>query len=320
MVQLLARRANRIQLPIPSNEVEYPPITAALHSLLEVIHGNRRLILPEMGFPNETIAIFSDYSGDNKESDYLTYSFLLMAYNYRDAFGEEVAQLRHEFLSASLTKEIAFKDLRFGPIDRMLPHYLDKLDKFVAGWLVTVAIEKKIRTAMGYEGLGGTDYILNLLENSGVGGWTTNVAERVLRITHLASYLAAVVVSEGQKVFWMTDNDDIVPNDAQGQRAMNIFSTLIPEYTSKNILRVGWAVPFQNSTCTTHLDLLSATDLACGVLSEYLSTRNSQKTISPSKSLLVQWLSSDSSTLKKLSVEMRLFDDGYMNMREIVFE
>jgi hypothetical protein len=196
MLQILARQARNVQIPIPSKEVDYPPVTAALHGLLEVMHKNGALTLPELGPPNETVAIFSDYSGDCRGSDFLTYSFLFMAYNYRDAFDEQVAALRRKFLGATPTKEISFKDLRFGPVSRMLPDYLNALDQFVAGWLVTVAVEKRIRTVMGYEGPGASDYILNLLENVGVGGWKPNVAERVLRIAHLASYLAAVVVSE----------------------------------------------------------------------------------------------------------------------------
>jgi len=320
LLQILARRARDIQLPVPSKEVDYPPVTAALHSLLEVIHKNGELILPDLGPPNGTIAIFSDYSGDCRGSDFLTYSFLFMAYNYRDAFGEEVAVLRHKFLGDTPNKEISYKDLRFGPVFRMLPDYLSALDQFVAGWLVTVAVEKRIRTVMGFEGAGASDYISNILENAGVGGWKPNVAERVLRISHLASYLAAIVVSEGQKVFWMTDNDSVVPNSVQGQRAMTIFNTLLPEYSNKKIATFGWAVPFENPKCTTHLDLLSATDLACGTLTDYLSARNTQRTTSSKTRSLLQWLSRDGSGLKKLSMEMRLLDDGYMNMRKIFFD
>jgi hypothetical protein len=160
-------------------------------------HSQGALDLPDFRPPNETVALFSDYSGEHSRSFFFSYSFLFIAYNYRDIIRDELAELRRRFSLDKTRTEIAYKQLHCGPIRSMLPAYFDALDTFVAGWLITVIVDKAIPTLMGIGGPGAKDYIRRVLEDGGVGGWKPKVAERMLRIAHFASYLSALVLSDG---------------------------------------------------------------------------------------------------------------------------
>lgn len=186
----------------------------------------------------------------------------------------------------------------------MLPAYFDALDTFVAGWLITVIVDKAIPTLIGIGGPGAKDYIHRVLEDGGVGGWKPKVAERMLRIAHFASYLSALVLSDGLKLFWMTDNDAIVPNAQQAQRTIEVFHSLIPEYTSKKLGDVGWATPFSDRECMLHHDLLSAADLAAGAFCDYCnSQRQPDMGTMPARSEpVLEWLARKGSGLRKTTV------------------
>lgn len=315
---MISRSAGAIEFPTSREGVVFPPLTAAVDAVLRELHEREQLVLPDLGAPNQTIGIFSDYAGDDRGSDFVSYSFLLMAYNYHDVFGEEVQRLRQKFMMSHLEKEIAYKDRGFGPIARALPGYLEALDDRVAGWLVSVAVDKRLKTVMGFPGHEGEEEIRKQFESAGVGGWKTAVGERVLRVAHLASYLLAVVVGEGQKVFWMTDNDDIVANQTKGQRTMRIFQSLIPEYTRKRVGTVGWAVPFQDPRSMVHEDLLSATDLACGAISGHLRLNSDEAAATKAAEPIVRWLSRDGVGLRKILIRLVLADGGHLLANQLV--
>ena len=80
---------------------------------------NRELLLPELKtYGNQSISIFSDYGGEHSKSKYHSYSFLFCGWNhsYRAKQKFEEVRKRHTLEQ----KEISFKDLRFGPLQRAL--------------------------------------------------------------------------------------------------------------------------------------------------------------------------------------------------------
>ncbi len=46
-----------------------------------------------------------------------------------------------------------------------------------------------------------------MLEAEEIGHWKPEIAEKALRVTHFVSFLTALLAHDGQKIFWMTDND-----------------------------------------------------------------------------------------------------------------
>lgn len=300
--RVLARSEPEIVFPHLCQDVLYPPVIALVDGYLRSRHSVGDLELPNFRAPNETVAVFSDYGGDHHDSSYVSYSFLLMAYNYRDILRDELVDIRRRHGLDSTHTTIEFKKLGYDPVRRALPSYLQALDSLIAGWLITVVVNKAIATLMGVGGTFGHLYISKVLNDAGVSDWKPHVAERMLRIVHLASYLAALAVPDKTKVFWMTDDDAIVPNTHKAAHTMSVFNSLLPEYTDKIFPRVGWTTPFPDRNCMLHHDLLSAADLAAGALSAYFSSGAEKKRSLNRAQPIYEWLARRGSGLRKTAV------------------
>ena len=69
-----------------------------------------------------------------------------------------------------------------------------------------------------------------MLSDAGLGEWKREVAERLLRLTHLAAFLTALLAHNGQKLFWMTDNDSICPNEDAHKQALTLVDRVLAVY------------------------------------------------------------------------------------------
>lgn len=135
-------------------------------------------LLPNIKDSNDNIGVFSDYGGESPNSKYLTYSFLVCALDQKDIFIKKMKELRQQTGLDSPPKEIAFKDIHYGPIKRAIKAYLTNLDNYVNGYLLTVVIEKSIRTLFDKDKKSGHDFITKTLVESGLGAWKPDVAEK----------------------------------------------------------------------------------------------------------------------------------------------
>ena len=50
--------------------------------------------------------------------------------------------------------------------------------------------------------------------SEGLGNWDLAVVEKLMRVVHMAAYLAALG-ADGQKIFWMSDHDSICANEGK---------------------------------------------------------------------------------------------------------
>lgn len=74
-----SRILKTVKLPIEFENCDNPIIFKLLNSSLEKRHQRKQLLLPN--FENtDTVAIFSDYGGESKDSKYYTYSFVFVDY------------------------------------------------------------------------------------------------------------------------------------------------------------------------------------------------------------------------------------------------
>ena len=121
---------------------QYPSIVHALQDSLLASHQRGKLILPDLeAMGNTSIGLFSDYAGESS-GNYYTYSFLTCAWLATGMFHERMREVRDRTKLGK--KEIAFKDFRMGQMRQALPEYLNLLDTFVPGFLLTVVIDKKL--------------------------------------------------------------------------------------------------------------------------------------------------------------------------------
>lgn len=201
-----------IPLPLLKNSSEFPEISKIIEGHLVKLHGRNELFLPDLHYNNETICVFSDYSGDSPDSLYNTYSFLFAANDSLCFFNNKMKGIRKNHSLDQPHVEIAFKKTNYAQIRRALKDYLTAANNLINGLLLTIIIEKKIKSVIGANNKQNVLEIKKLLESLGYGSWDERVAEKILRITHIISYFVALLSHENQNIFWMTDNDDIIPN------------------------------------------------------------------------------------------------------------
>lgn len=288
---------------------QYTPLVKLIEGQLQESHKSKKLLLPELRkYGNETIAIFSDYGGESSDSLYNTYSFLVCGWNHSYGVPIEMKKVREKHNLAD--KEISFKDLRYGPIKRSLKEYLNILDYFAIGLLYNVIIEKSIDTMFVVEGDTHED-LCKFISDNGHGEWKPKVLEKLLRITHIAAYLTALLSENGQKIFWMTDHDSIAPNEKKTQETLKLFCHILPLYTQKTFDLIGGAVPFTEKSTHT-LDLLSASDLVAGSIEHYFTRNDKMKELSIKEEadIILQWLGHNGLGLKKQTLLIRKDEHG----------
>ena len=91
-----SRILKTVKLPIEFENCDNPIIFKLLNSSLEKRHQRKQLLLPN--FENtDTVAIFSDYGGESKDSKYYTYSFVFVDYGELGFFSEKMSFIRKKY-------------------------------------------------------------------------------------------------------------------------------------------------------------------------------------------------------------------------------
>lgn len=150
-IESFARAVTRSEGFVPVLKAElrdqYPAHVVSIEDHLRMKDESGQLLLPELGTDgNETIGIFSDFSGDHPGARHHAYSFLVCGWNHSFAFQDEMARIRRHHGVGS--KEIAYKSLKHGPTARALADYLRALD-FLPGLLYTLVIEREVGSVFG---------------------------------------------------------------------------------------------------------------------------------------------------------------------------
>jgi hypothetical protein len=277
-----------------------------LDSYLQEQNKKGQFILPELKtLGNESIAIFSDYGGEHKGSKYSSYTFLFCGWNHCWHVGEEFKRLRDKFDLNG--KEISFKDLDYGPTQRVLDEYLNTLDRKVFGFLLTVLIEKELPTLFLAK---ENQHLVNELENNGMGKWHLKTAEKLMRILHLIGYVLPLLAESNQKIIWMTDKDPVVANDEMFKNALQLLKAVMKIYSDNSYKTVGGAkLPFSDKNVHT-MDLLSITDLVSGSVEQYFSVEKKEgvANVKPGAEKVIKWLSTPGDFLQKEVV--RVYKEG----------
>lgn len=278
-----------------------------LDSYLQEQYSNGSFILPELKtMGNGSIAIFSDYGGEHKESKYNSYSLLFCGWNHSYPVGDTLKELRNKHC---LNKnEISFKNLEYGPTSRALDEYLDILDKNVHGFLLTVLIDKEIGPLfIGKQ----NEHLLKEIEDIGLGNWHKKTAEKLMRITHLIGYILPLIADSNQKIIWMSDKDPIIQNSSMFSNALELLPKVFKIYSDNEYKRLNGAkLPFDDKDIYT-MDLLSITDLVAGSVEQYFSEEKKfgKPFVKIGAEKVIKWLVSPGDFLKKEVVRLSKKDN-----------
>ena len=294
----------------------YPAVTSAIENHFKNSERRKELLLPELTYKNETIAIFSDYGGESQDSDYLTYSFLICAWQHTGTFQQIMSEIRSKHKLGN--KEISFKDFSYGPISRALDDYLAALDT-VTGLLFTMLAEKNVFALSSRDRI-ESEHMATELRKQGLGSWKGSVVEKLLRICHISAYLVSLLSMEGQKIYWLTDHDSIAPNEDLAKHWLKIFNNLLNHYSHHSFSLVGGSVPFEEKEIRL-LDLLSATDICAGSIEHYF-TRMSKgiEDVKVEADKVIQWLGYDGLMLKKHHIIAKAAENGGANIGSLRFK
>jgi hypothetical protein len=225
---------------------QYAYFILLLESLLQQMDERGKLILPNLSaFTNNSLGIFSDYSGEGAgSSNYLTYSVLVCGYGYTSVFQDKVALIRKKYQLGKT--EIAFKKFRRGKLRAALPDYLAAANE-LPGFLCTVAVDRRIATLFGpHNDRAVFRRLKEALLLEGLGDWDLAVVEKLMRVVHMAAYLAALLAADGQRIFWISDHDSICANEEKHGSMMAIFDRVLRIYTRPGVDHplIGGARPF----------------------------------------------------------------------------
>lgn len=302
---------------------QYSILVETVQEKILMSHERRKLVLPNLAaFGNNVVGVFSDYGGEHKDARYYTYSILVCTFDLRVLFSEKMSEIRDEHNLGS--KEIAYKDFRMGQMLRALPDYLLTLDNYLPGFLLTLAVQKRVLEESSSTSKEARNLLEEALTSIGVEGRKSRVNEKLARVVELVAFLTALLGKDGQKVFWMTDQDEISPTLAKHEETLKAFDTLLRVFCRDNqtFSLVGGALPFEERDMGM-LDMLSATDICAGSLAEYLTQREmndpNKITVKPGCEHVLQWLGHDGIGLKKMNIVMREADDGSIGSAAIEF-
>ena len=294
---------------------QYAYFILLLESLLQQMDEQGKLILPNLSaFTNNSLGIFSDYSGEGAgSSNYLTYSVLVCGYGYTSVFQNKVARIRKKYQLGET--EIAFKKFRRGKLRAALPDYLAAANE-LPGFLCTVAVDRRIATLFGpHNDRAVFRRLKEALLLEGLGDWDLAVVEKLMRVVHMAAYLAALLAADGQRIFWMSDHDSICANEEKHGSMMAIFDRVLRIYTRPGVDHplIGGARPFDPPSVEMN-DLLSLADVVAGSVAQYLTFSDTQSpeelVVKEGAEKVFLFLGTEGIGLRKATFVIRLNNNG----------
>ena len=313
-------------LPIPYNKANggLPTLIAHIDSLLTSAHKKRKLLLPNLHEHVKTVAVFSDYGGEHKGSQYYTYSYLFSAWDVLLNFFNEMIRIRTEYGLDNPYKEIAYKSLNYGQLQRALPGIL-KSAEVIPGIIVTVAISKEVQHAMYAPTKENKAMLKGLLKAVGLEKLRPKVAEKALRIAHIGAYFTALLAKSGHNVVWMTDHDDIAFSQPVHSSIVDIFFSAIRHYSPSTVLKKqGYALPLDRDPKTGHdlKDLLSLADLCAGAISSYFTTdtKDMEPSVKETTNTILEWLCTQGLSLKNLMIKCESDEKNQLKCSLVSFD
>jgi hypothetical protein len=267
---------------------------------------------PLPALKGKEIIIATDSSGLHRENPFEVLGFVIFDFDSSVQWELLRQSVRRNILKDS--RRMAFKNLKENVRQRALPAFLQAADQMI-GLCLCVAINKRI-SHLG----GGRQFFDQLVkENILKTTWKLESFERAARMTHFISLLIAGLCTDGQNVFWISDEDEMFESPEKSEDTLR----LLTMYQKLNVqialgtLRAG----------TTKMDIgdrfeediTAIADIGAGAFGELVmklkpdaegsiaNTFNDEliSDISGKSNLLLSWLADDTQPLKRISL---LFD------------
>jgi len=163
------------------------------------------------------IIIATDSSGLHRENPFEVMGFIIFDFDSSVQWEVQRQSVRRNIIKDS--RRMAFKNLDENVRQRALPAFLKAADQMI-GLCLCVAINKRI-SHLG----GGRQFFEQLVKNNILKAtWTLESFERTARMTHFISLLIAGLCSEGQNVFWISDEDEMFESAQKSEDTLRLLT------------------------------------------------------------------------------------------------
>lgn len=257
-------------------------------------------------FAGSHVLFGSDYSGEQPNSRYRVYGFIVADADASPDWPSQCREVRKAFLSDG--RRMAFKNLNDGQRRRALVPFLEAAETFT-GHVVTVAVNKELARLS----TGVTSHELWARLHGLQARWDSRSFERMARIAHFFSLFVSAWASAGANVSWITDDDSIAANagrlDDLHQFAARLAGLYLPHQLGEFMLNT---VAVDDSSRSFE-DFLAIPDLAAGMVSEVMSLSEREVTpdglrcvapagLSKKGDIIADWFGHSEGTLKKTCI------------------
>lgn len=281
---------------------EYPWFAHVLANAIEQIRD-----LPDFS-DDKNIMVMSDFGGEHGKALFNTYSFAFFAQDKSELFQRGVNHLRerHGY------NEISYKRLDSGPSSRALPDFLELVDQYVHGVIITIAIDKDIPTLFGSNKHETHAFMVKQLEELGFGKWKGPLAEKAARVCHSLAIFSSLLAVDDQVLLWYCDNDAINTDGKHRSfsHLQEMSKVILSMYATQKLNILGFAKSFETKSYLD--DMLSLADLAAGAVQDLLHMDETAEVIpgGDEKMRVMKWMASKSPFLSKINLLITKQSDG----------
>lgn len=253
----------------------------------------------------------SDYSGQHKSSRFETYSFLIADAIFLWLWEEMRIKFREKYLTDG--RRISYKSLNDRKRKKVLVPFLSAANS-IPGLCITFCVDKDIPSLFEKHG------ILDLTqpEYQEYRHWKPIVFEKLLRIAHFSSLILACMSAPNQDILWITDEDEIVPNELRLREVCKIFSHHMNHYLSHYMGQTRFGTTKSDDGSRSIEDLTAIPDIVAGAISDIAKELPgesgkainqfilSRSTAEKDKTRLIfDWYCDPNHTLKRLLVSIK---------------
>lgn len=263
-------------------------------------------LVPELR-QGESLVAVSDYAGEHATALWSTYCYVLAELDHAARWALETRQLRAKLLPDG--RRMAFKRLGDRVRVRALPSFLAFAND-LRGLLVCFAVQRRVASLFTR---GRLDF--SRLEYEPLTKYPAQVAEKVLRVTHLLALLIAGLSGPDQDLLWLTDEDPIAATPDHLRTLTDVIGRATAHLLPHQMRHLRVATAEGDPGDRSIEDLLAIPDLVGGLLADLLSLMLGKHAVPPSGMFLgrpdrlplkirdlADWFSDNTQRLKRLVV------------------
>ncbi len=257
------------------------PALSFMNAFSESVHeaeSKHRDLLPDLR-RGSMMFIASDYSGQHDQARYESLAFLLADLEQCGEWEGRRKALRRKYLSDN--RRVSYKNLNDKKRRSALVPFLAAANS-IPGLVATILIDKRVGSLFSPTG----HLEMDDLQLQEYAHWNRTSLEKLLRVIHFVSFFIAGLSRPHQNILWITDEDDIVPNEQRLREAVKLFSNVSGHYLKHEMGHFRWGTTKSDDGTRQLEDLVSVTDLVAGALSHMLASYEKDG-VFPSSNLII---------------------------------